>query len=172
MRWRHLIGVMMGCILLMACSHVTPDRVQRKVVLTVQAAPDINPDDKARPAPVLVQLYEMKTAAVFDTADFFALNTDAVGVLGQDLLAREEIIMQPGQRRQMKRRLHADVAVIGVVVAYRELDKSVWRAKHVVGASGEMTWWRALLPDKTLALHLHVGSNTFHVSTGQGEEDV
>lgn len=95
--------------------------------LVLSADSDINPDVRGRPAPVVVRVYELRNASAFESADFFSLFEKEQAVLGTDLIQREEVVMRPSDMRQMTRRAHPEARVIGVLVAYRNLERGTWR---------------------------------------------
>lgn len=95
--------------------------------LLLSADNDINPDGRGRPTPVVVRVYELRNASNFESADFFSLFEKEQAVLGSDLIQREELILRPTEGRQISRRAHPDARAIGIVAAYRNLERSTWR---------------------------------------------
>ena len=69
-----------------------------KVVINFETSPALNPDPMGRPSPVVIRLYELKSLGVFNNADFFAIYEQDTTILGNDLNAREEIELVPGQQ--------------------------------------------------------------------------
>ena len=49
-------------------------------------------------------------------------------VLGADIVVRDEFVIQPGEIKTIKRLLAADTKSIGVLAAFREIEKARWRA--------------------------------------------
>ena len=98
------------------------------VQASVEALANVNPDARGRPSPVVVKFYELKSLAVFDSADFFSLFERDREILGAELVAREEFQLVPGDRRTFERTLQPDTRYLGVVAAFRDLERSVWRA--------------------------------------------
>jgi type VI secretion system protein VasD len=93
---------------------------------------DINPDLTGRPSPVIVRTYELKSATVFNSSDFFAMFDRDKEVLGGDLVARDEWALTPGNSRQALKNLQRDTRYVGVVAAFRDLDRARWRATTFV----------------------------------------
>lgn len=102
------------------------------IAATLDANANVNPDMRGRPSPVVVRFYELKALAAFNSADFFALNDRDKDTLGSELVAREEFVLQPGDKRPLARTLQADTRFIGVVAAYRDLERAQWRASAPV----------------------------------------
>ena len=97
------------------------------LVLHVQAIAGLNPGADGQPAPVRVRLFELKNAAVFSRADYFALADKAQTTLGNDLVDQDEVLIQPGEYQKVTRHLNPATRQLGLVVGYRELDRAVWR---------------------------------------------
>lgn len=91
-----------------------------------------NPDARGRPSPVVLRIVELKGLAAFEAADFFSLFERDKETLGGELVAREEMMLQPGEQRASRRELNAETRFVGVIAAYRDIDRSVWRASMPV----------------------------------------
>ncbi len=98
------------------------------VEATITAASDLNPDSTGNPNPIVFRFYELKALGSFNAADFFALYDQDAETLGQDMLARDEMTLLPGETREMKRELNMETRYFGVIAAYRDLDNATWRA--------------------------------------------
>jgi type VI secretion system protein VasD len=99
-----------------------------RVVADLYAADDLNPNPLGRPSPVQLRVYELKTPGAFERADFFSLYEKDAAALGPDLVAREELAIRPGQFQRLERTLQADTRYLGLMAAYREVDRAHWRA--------------------------------------------
>src|SRR5262245_28863402 len=86
-----------------------------------------NPDLRGRPSPVVVRVYELKSVAAFNSADFFSLFEKEGETLSGDLIGREEYLLSPAETRPYQRQLQAGTKFIGVVAAFRDLEGSRWR---------------------------------------------
>ncbi len=93
----------------------------------VSAAANANATASAKGLPIVVRLYELKSAGGFRGADFFSLYDREAEVLGGDLIARDELTLAPGQSQQISRPLGPDARYFGVVGAYRDIDRAQWR---------------------------------------------
>jgi type VI secretion system protein VasD len=113
------------------------------LVVTMRAGTDINPDIRGQPSALAVRLFELKSATLFAAADFFALYEREQATLAGELLGSEQVILAPGATRTVSRTLPQEARFLGVIAAFRELDRSVWRdavpiarSKVQVGAAG------------------------------------
>src|SRR5262245_41026995 len=63
----------------------------------------VNPDRGGRPSPIVVRIYELKSVAAFNGADFFSLYDKEQETLGSELIGREEYQLHPAETRQYRR---------------------------------------------------------------------
>lgn len=108
----------------------TPKPALVKAQFDVQAS--VNPDSRGRPSPVVVRLYELKSLAAFNGADFFSVFERDKETLGAELLAREEFLFRPGEKRQLERKLQPEATFVGVIAAFRDLEHAQWRGTMAV----------------------------------------
>jgi type VI secretion system protein VasD len=111
-----------------------PPRQPVNVTGSLQAASDLNPSITQRPSPLTLRIYELKSSVAFDQADFMTLYRSDQAALGADVLAREEVTLQPGENKPYNKLLNAETRFIAVFGAYRNLEKSTWRAIAAVPA--------------------------------------
>jgi type VI secretion system protein VasD len=119
-----LCGLAGAALLLAACASA-PKPTEIEGSLTAVA--NVNPSVSQRPSPLLVRLYELKTASAFNNADFVSLYQRDQAELGADLVAREEIVLNPGESRPIRRVAGPETRFIGVLAGYRDLDRAKWR---------------------------------------------
>ncbi len=127
------------CLVLLSCSKPPPP--PPKIVIPPPPEPpkptvveghlvssaDVNPDPSGRPSPVIVRVYDLKTTANFEKADFFSLYDKDEQTLGAELVAKEQFEMSPGSEREFQKELNAGTRFLGVVAAYRDIQKAGWR---------------------------------------------
>jgi type VI secretion system protein VasD len=99
--------------------------------LSLSADPQANPDIHGRPSPVVVHFFELRNVDKFNDKDFFSI-ADEKETFGNDLVAREKILLQPGERRQYQRKLQDETRHVAVAAAYRDIGRSLWRASMPV----------------------------------------
>ena len=120
--WIALTGALLGC------SGMSRNELPVPIQFTLRATASVNPSISGRPSPVVISVFELRNSTSFSGADFFSLVRDEQGALGEERLSRQEYILQPGETRLVRRRSDLATRYIGVVVAYRDLERSVWRA--------------------------------------------
>lgn len=114
-------------VVLAGCSSTPPPPKPTSVKATVQAAPNVNPDARKRASPLVVRIYELKSSAGFDAADFLSLYDRDQATLAADLVGREEFTMRPGESRPWEKVLGPEVRFIGVMAAYRDIERARWK---------------------------------------------
>lgn len=134
-----------GLLLLAGCASLIPASPTR-VKGDIQAVEALNPSVSQRPSPLRVRVYELRADSVFAKADFMSLYEGDRALLAADLVARDEITLQPGEKRPYDRQLNPETRFIGVVAIYRDLDRATWRAVVPVR------------PNKTQALSIRADS--------------
>lgn len=98
------------------------------VKLALVTAASANPDARNRPSPVVVRLFELKSLAAFNGADFFSLWDRDKETLGNELVGREEYTLRPGDNLKLDRKLQPETLYVGAIAAFRDLERSHWRA--------------------------------------------
>lgn len=109
-----------------------PKPVVTPVSGTIEASAKLNPSVNGRPSPLLLRVYELRSNAVFGTADFMALYQSDQATLAADLVARDEFMLQPGERRPYAKTLGGETRFVAVFAAYRNLERAVWRTAAAV----------------------------------------
>jgi type VI secretion system protein VasD len=121
-------GLLLGLLtlsVLAGCAKPPPKPTLVKVVFNAQA--NVNPDARGRPSPITVRMYGLKSRAVYDTADFFALYEKDKETLGADLVFKEEFQLLPSENKTLEKTLPPDVVYLALFAAFRDLERSEWR---------------------------------------------
>jgi type VI secretion system protein VasD len=116
--WLVLVLVLTGC--------GKPQHI--RILGQIDTASDVNPNDRGRPSPVVVRVYQLRTPGVFQTAEFFSLYDDEVSTLGRDLIAREEMVLEPNENLLYRREMDLETRYVGVIAAFRDLEDARWRS--------------------------------------------
>jgi len=120
-----LIVMLAAGIVVASCG---PAQIKGNIVVGA----DVNPDVRGRPSPIAIKVFELKSLAAFETADFFSLFDKDKETLGADFVGRDEMSLVPGERKAFKRELNDDTRYVGVIAAFRDLEHATWRAALTV----------------------------------------
>lgn len=118
----------LGGLAVAGCSSNPPASDATAYSVRIAIDDRVNPDSRDRPAPILIGIYELKSADAFGLASFAALQDRAKETLRDDLVSLEQMVLVPGERRVIKRRGNDMVHAVGFVAGYRQLEQSVWRS--------------------------------------------
>jgi len=155
-----LVAVMSACSLFPSGNNRT-ESIQLNVSL--QAVTDLNPDLKSRPSPIIVRVYELKSDATFNQADFFSLQNNDRATLTEDLLARDEFILRPGDNLKISRKAHPQIGAVGVLAAFRDLPHATWRATFRLPPSSDTAWYQKMLSSNTIRLRVLLEDNAVRI---------
>ena len=111
--------------LLSCASHGSDDRVATKTLLS--ASEDTNPDSNGRPSPVVLRVFQLRSDAEFQRADFVALSTHEKDVLAASFLGVEEFELRPGEHLETRIPLAKDARYIGAIAEFRDINSARWR---------------------------------------------
>ena len=124
---RNVLPATCALLLSMVTACGTKPPAPTEVTGTVQAAANVNPSTSKRPSPLLVRVYELKSATAFNNADFVSLYQRDQAELGAEMVGREEVILNPGDSRPINKLSAPETRFVGVFAAYRDLDHAKWR---------------------------------------------
>lgn len=133
-----LLLLLLGA-LVAGCAKPPPPPVVTRVALTLTAGADANPDARGRASPLTARVYALKTSGAFEAADFFSLFEKDQATLGAEMVQREEFLLRPGDSKKLEMTLAPDVKALGVMAAFRDLDRARWREVRVLEVGKPVT---------------------------------
>jgi type VI secretion system protein VasD len=119
------------CVALSGCASA-PKPVISTLQISVEAAADTNPDARRRASPITVRVYALKTLGAFESADFFSLFEKDQATLGAEVVAREELLLRPGETKVLNMKLGPEAKSIAYFAAFRDLEKATWRGSKAI----------------------------------------
>ena len=130
---RRVLLPLLPALALANCGGPKPPAV---VTLTMIGSADQNPSTSGSPSPVAVRIYQLTQTAKFERGDVFALTEHEQQTLGQDDAGSQEFVLSPGETQTKTFEAKTGVQAIGVIVLYRDIDNSQWRADAPIATSG------------------------------------
>jgi type VI secretion system protein VasD len=112
---------------LAACGSFFSNNVHH-VSVEMRSARYLNPNIQGRPSPLVVTFYQLKSPFAFKQASYAALSKNAGAVLGQQLIDQQLSEVRPNSLKKTRLLLSPNIAYIGIVAAYRNLNQAHWRA--------------------------------------------
>ena len=128
-----LVCVSAVSLLLGACASESeplpppPPPPPTRLEATIEASTYINRDIRNRPSPVVTRLYELESETNFINADFFDLYDEQDATLLGMIVRHDEFAVMPLDKLTVERQLQPSTRFIGVIAAYREIDRAMWR---------------------------------------------
>lgn len=134
----------LACVALLNACASDPKAPKQPVRLdlVVAAAGDVNPNDRKQASPIVVRVYELRSEVIFGDADFFTLQHKDKDLLADDLVARDQFMLRPGETRRIRREAGDEAKALGVIAEYRDLPGSVWRAAYRLSEAPPKAWYR------------------------------
>jgi type VI secretion system VasD/TssJ family lipoprotein len=101
---------------------------KRNLQLLVQAQRSLNTDARDASASLALRVYVLSDASGFEKASFDSLYDDDEATLGPNMIARQSLYLRPGEARELDLELRGDARAVAVFGAFREIERSEWRA--------------------------------------------
>lgn len=115
-------------IALTACAIMAPKETpQTATRLNLIATDTVNPNIAGAPSPIVLILYELAEPAIFEEAEFNLLFYGDDKALGEEVLARQEFRLAPGEIIRTFRVLDPNTTNLGFVAGYRQIEQKRWR---------------------------------------------
>lgn len=148
--WRGVTLAMLAVASLSACTAMNTKvggyfNADTDLRLKFIADADINPDDKKRPSPLFIRLYELKSPKLFEKANFIDLFERDTEILGADLVAKQTLKrLRPGDTRVDTLVLKSDTRYVGLVAEFLQYRDAKYKVliqiapTNVFASSGDV----------------------------------
>lgn len=123
--------------LLSACQSGPPKPSTATINLAGKDGMNAGPDGGARPVTVLIM--RLRSTGKFNSADYFALQSDASGTLGGDLIGSDQISVGPGKTASKTLTVEPEAAALGFVALIRDPNGKSWRTTKSVSSGSQFT---------------------------------
>lgn len=145
------VMVLAGFVLLLpACSSINSSvggffNLDTDLEIKFKVDADINPDDDKKPSPLFVRMYQLKSAKMFNRANFIDLYEKDKDVLGADMISKRKLRrIKPGESRAENFVLNKDARYIGLYAEFLQYKKSSFKLlipvvpTNVIGTSEDV----------------------------------
>lgn len=123
--------------LLAACQSGPPK--PSVITVNVTGGAGMNPGPGGGDRPVTVLVMRLKSAGIFNSADYFALQGDAGTALAGDLIGSDQIAVGPGKSASKTITVEPDATALGFVALIREPGGRNWRTTKSVSPGSKFT---------------------------------
>jgi type VI secretion system protein VasD len=100
---------------------------QTRVGIALNATNKLNPDAGGQSLSVVVRIYQLKDKGRMETADYNAIWKSDKETLSDDMLERQERVLQPGTQELLELQPNASASYLGVVALFRNPSGDNWR---------------------------------------------
>ena len=108
--------------------------------ITFVADADINPDEKKKPSPLYIRMYELKSTKMFNKADFISLYERDSEIIGADLIAVQKLKpLKPGETRDDFLVLDNKTVYVALYAEFLQYKDAVYRVVIPVTATNVVT---------------------------------
>ena len=132
---RKTIAMMVIAVFLSACGFFKdepppppPPPEPTYVTINFEASGDINRSIAGSASPMVLRIYQLKSYATFEKADFFSLFEKDDQLLGNDLVDKEEILLKPYEKRTVFFEPSDETQTIGLFAIFRDYKEAKWKA--------------------------------------------
>jgi type VI secretion system protein VasD len=140
---RAFLATSAAAALLAACGG-PPGPATVTVAASGEAGMNRGPDGADRP--VTVSILRLKDAGAFNSADYFALQEDAAGALGVDLLGMDQIAVPPGGSVSKTVSMEPEATSLGLMASLRDPAGKTWRTVTPIAPGSTVTVTASLGP--------------------------
>ena len=130
-----VVLVLSGCGMFKKKKKPPPPPEPTRVVLEFEATGDINPNGEGRASPMGVRIYQLKFYSAFKKADFFSLYDKDEQVLGRELVKKQEILLQPNEKRTVFFETDGETQTVGLMGLVKDYENIQWKAAAGVQAN-------------------------------------
>jgi type VI secretion system protein VasD len=116
------LGFMSLAFLSTGCTSTKP----QKLFLTIHPTKNINPNEEGESSPLVMSFYQLNKTDNFNNNDFFALYNHPENLLKNNFIDKKELIIFPGQQKNIELPLNPKTENIGIVAAFRDLTHAEW----------------------------------------------
>ena len=120
-----------------ACQSGPPKPSTVTLNFSGQAGMNAGPGGEARP--VTVMIFKLKNTGAFNSADYFALQGNAAGALGGDLVGSEQVSVAPGGTASKTITVEPEATSLGFVALLRAPEGKTWRTTKGVSPGSTVT---------------------------------
>ena len=118
---------------LLALTMIGCPKQAAKLAMTLQAAPNVNPDPGGKSLSVVVRVYQLKDKGRLESADYNAIWKLDKDTLSDDFLAVQERVVQPGTQEMLEIQTNPMAKYVGVVALFRNPSGDSWRRLVPIG---------------------------------------
>ena len=116
------------------------------VTVTASGGAGMNSGPDGADRPVTLSILRLKAPGSFNSADYFALQEDAAGALGVDLLGMDQLAVAPGGTASKTVTFEPEATTLGLMASLRDPAGKTWRTVTPIKPGSKVTVTATLGP--------------------------
>ncbi|EOI3488760.1 type VI secretion system lipoprotein TssJ [Cronobacter sakazakii] len=145
------VSFLIALSMITACQSAPPPEKKNTVELTLIAGLNMNPNRRGVASPLKVTVYALNDDEAFLDAGFLTITESPDPELKKEMQQLWEGILRPGEKKQVTVVTDDTAHVLGIVAAYRDIQKAQWSASSPLPEKPSVSWYQALWPWHTEA---------------------
>jgi type VI secretion system protein VasD len=118
--FKHCFLVVICSILLCACS-------APQIKLNLSSTENLNMNSRKEPLPVVVRVYQLTDPKSFENATFHELWKNDLAILGNTLLRKDSLTLDPASRQKVRFERHEQTRYVALMAAFNSQPDNSWR---------------------------------------------
>ena len=98
-----------------------------QVKLNISTTANVNMNNDKEPLPVVVRIYQLNDSKAFETATFSELWKSDLTILGNSLLRKESLTMDPSSQQKISFDRHDETRFVALMAAFHNQPNDSWR---------------------------------------------
>ncbi|AOJ35411.1 hypothetical protein WJ16_28230 [Burkholderia metallica] len=99
----------------------------KQMNLVIESRSALNENEQGQSLPVVMRVYQLKDAKVFEKAAYVQLLDDDKALLSADLLGRQEATLAPDATVRLSAPMADDAQIVGIAGFFRNQDGAEWQ---------------------------------------------
>ncbi|WP_241021084.1 type VI secretion system lipoprotein TssJ [Burkholderia sp. Ac-20344] len=128
------VALLSGCGTWQAVKDTTADMTRaifiakiKQMNLVIESRSALNENEQGQSLPVVMRVYQLKDAKVFENAAYVQLLDDDKALLSADLLGSQEATLAPGATVRLSAPLTDDAQIVGIAGFFRDNGGAEWQ---------------------------------------------
>lgn len=140
------------------CTHNISSADDSERILIFNADKDINPNEFNQPAPLNVFIYQLRAVERFQDQqdDFFSSSGGSADGFAKDIISVREIIIRPGEEKEVSLQSAPEEVAIGIVAAFRNINKSQWKRLIVLPVHKKRSWYQIFSSSEAKKINFYI----------------
>lgn len=123
-----VVLIALSATLMSACS--TP-----QVKVNLSSTANLNMNNAKEPLPVVVRIYQLSDSKLFENATFNELWKNDLAVLGNSLLRKDSLTLDPASHQKILLERHDQTRFVALMAAFNNQPNNSWRVVKKSGGS-------------------------------------